>query len=231
MCIAKSQLSNHHTLLLLGRCYFSPLLPTLAAWMGLVLSPGAAGVATPGMDAPRERWDCSKLKLREAGGNAFSANSQGDRARCWERLKGEVQSQLFGGAFPQLNFHRCKERRKRVGVRMCEPKEPLFLNITFIQVTLGQEPALVGSPAAATPNSHLLRPCQASAKSLQAPPGPACRRAAAQGCRHPQPCDGNGVQKRTLRQSSLLQHRNSLFGLQDKLLPTPLAKISVILLK
>lgn len=108
------------------------------------------------MDAPREWWGCSKLKLREAGGNAFSANSHGDRARCWERLKGEVQSQLFGGAFPQLNFHRCKARRKRVGVRMREPKEPLFLNIIFIQATLGQEPALVGSLAAATPNSHLL---------------------------------------------------------------------------
>lgn len=49
MCIAKSQLSSHHNLLLLERRYFSPPIPTLAAWMGLVLNLGAAGVATSWM--------------------------------------------------------------------------------------------------------------------------------------------------------------------------------------
>lgn len=107
-----------------GKVLLQPSNPHSASMDGAAVESGSSW-SCHHMDVPGEWWDCSELKLREAGGNAFSANSHSDGARCWERLKGEVQSHLFAGAFPQLDFQRCKERRKRVGVRMCEPKETI----------------------------------------------------------------------------------------------------------
>jgi len=87
--IANSHLSNHSSLPLLGRCHASP-----RPWMGLVLTLGEAGAARLASHrlfgtqmAPGERCDCShsKMKLREAGGNALLANGHGDGAGCWER--------------------------------------------------------------------------------------------------------------------------------------------------